>query len=389
MDEQQQRQQQQQQQQQRPVLVRSEKSIKAADLLPANPGRASRVHSLIDAFQLHTKLDVISPTPLSDAELAEFHSDSYISCLFSSQPERDSDDSEYDDEAEQLEEFGLLYDCPLFDDIESYARYAAGGTVTAARCLIDGETMCAMHWEGGRHHGKRDKASGFCYVNDIVLGILRLQSKFSRVLYIDLDLHHGDGVQDAFLYSNRVMTLSIHHFDRGFFPNTGGRHVEGKGRGAGYSINLPLKRGAADAHFLDAFKRAAECVASSFDPNVVVVQCGCDGMAGDPHKIFNLTTDAFVEAVRLTMSWDLPMLLLGGGGYSTSDCARCWTRITSLVCGREIDKAADIPDHQFLSEYAPAFDMSTDKRFVGDENTSYYIDEIISGISSHMAAAAF
>ncbi|KAI8320103.1 histone deacetylase 8-like protein [Martensiomyces pterosporus] len=361
------------------VLVRSARSIKAADLLPANPGRASRVHALIDAFQLSSMLKIVGPVPLSKAELTEFHSDEYISHLFSSQPDESLSGS---DETDRLEEFGLLYDCPLVDGIEDHVRYVAGGTVTAAMSLVSGETQCAIHWEGGRHHCKRSQASGFCYVNDIVLGILKLQARFARVLYIDLDLHHGDGVQDAFLYSNKVTTLSIHHFDRGFYPNTGGSCDEGRGRGAGHSINVPLRRGATDARFVEVLKRVAGSVAASFKPGAVVVQCGCDGLAGDPHKILNLTADAFVESVRFIMGWNLPVLLLGGGGYNTPDCARCWTRLTALACGRDISSSEDIPEHEFLSEYAPVFDMSIDRRLVDDENTAESIDDIVQQISA-------
>ncbi|KAJ1957510.1 hypothetical protein EC988_000792, partial [Linderina pennispora] len=239
----------------RVVLVRSSKSIKAADLLPSNIGRASRVHALINAFGLQQKLTVTAPVPLTNKELENFHSEDYINCLLSTGDVADSSDSEGDGES-QLAEYGLLDDCYMFDGIEQHVRYAAGGTVSAARRLANGDAGVAVHWEGGRHHCKREQASGFCYVNDIVLGILELNKTFSRVLYVDMDLHHGDGVQDAFLYSSRVMTLSLHHYDRGFYPNTGDKPVDGKGNGKGFSLNVPLKRGANDESFLQAFEEA-------------------------------------------------------------------------------------------------------------------------------------
>ncbi|ORX71163.1 histone deacetylase 8, partial [Linderina pennispora] len=319
------------------VLVRSSKSIKAADLLPSNIGRASRVHALINAFGLQQKLTVIAPVPLTNRELEDFHSEDYINCLLST--------GDGDGES-QLAEYGLLDDCYMFDGVEQHVRYAAGGTVSAARCLANGDAGVAVHWEGGRHHCKREQASGFCYVNDIVLGILELNKTFSRVLYVDMDLHHGDGVQDAFLYSSRVMTLSLHHYDRGFYPNTG----------------------ANDESFLQAFEEATGLARSA----------EATGLAGDPYKIFNLTTDAPV------LGWGIPTLLLGGGGYSSVNCARCWTRLTAIACGQDIDVSADIPDHEFYEEYVPVFTMAIDRRLVPDENTPESISSTIDQIrSSH------
>ncbi|KAJ2553236.1 Histone deacetylase 8 [Coemansia sp. RSA 1933] len=373
------------------VLVRSAQSIRAADALPSNIGRSSRVHALIDAFGLDNSVEIVEPKPLTDADLTTYHSSEYIRCLLSqsssgsgsdeegsccsssgSQDNSDSPDSEA-----VLARHGLMYDCPLFDQIEDHVRYVAGGTVAAANALSRGQARIAIHWEGGRHHAKRDKASGFCYVNDIVLGILHLQKQFARVLYIDLDLHHGDGVQDAFIYSDKVTTLSVHHYSRGFYPTTGGAGVEGKGRGAGHSINIPLCRGASDSSFLRAFSAMASHVCSSFAPQVVVVQCGCDGLAGDPYKVFNLTTDAFASALRLVISWELPVLMLGGGGYNNADCARCWTRLTAVACGADIAPEADVPEHAYLDEYAPAFDMCVEKMLVSDANTDFTVDALV------------
>ncbi|KAJ2858368.1 Histone deacetylase 8 [Coemansia erecta] len=378
------------------VLVRSAQSIRAADALPSNIGRASRVHALIDAFGLDSSVDIVAPVPLTNAELTAFHSPEYIRCLLSQTPEASSsgeeesshssangiDDNGPTDGEAALARHGLMYDCRLFDQVEQHIRYAAGGTVTAANALGFGRARVAIHWEGGRHHAKRNKASGFCYVNDIVLGILQLQKRFARVLYIDLDLHHGDGVQDAFTYSDKVMTLSIHHYACGFYPNTGGSTVEGKGRGARHSVNIPLDRGASDSSFLRAFSAVASHVHASFVPDVVVVQCGCDGLAGDPYKIFNLTTDAFVGALKLIVSWNLPVLIVGGGGYSSTNCARCWTRLTAVACGMDIAPGADVPEHVYLDEYAPAFDMCVEKMLVGDQNTDSAINAIIAQTES-------
>ncbi|KAJ1765424.1 Histone deacetylase 8 [Coemansia sp. RSA 1752] len=368
------------------ALVRSAQSIQAADSLPSNVGRASRVHALIDAFGLNDKLDIIEPEPLDNDALTIFHSEEYIDCLFAIDSDSEysygSNKSDEDDEKDRQQRFGLVHDCALFEGVEEHVRYAAGGTVAAANILVDGQAQIAIHWEGGRHHSQRSKAAGFCYVNDVVLGILALQKRFSRVLYIDLDLHHGDGVQDAFLYSSRVMTLSLHHYDCGFYPNSGGEISEGRGNGAGYSVNVPLQRGTNDSSFIHVFSAVANKVLTAFDPEVIVVQCGCDGLAGDPHKIFNLTSNAFARSIKTVLGWERPALLLGGGGYSLPECARCWTRLTAIACGYDIAPEADVPEHVFLNEYAPGFDMLTDVMLIEDSNTNAYLDSIVQAVQA-------
>ncbi|KAJ2812284.1 Histone deacetylase 8 [Coemansia furcata] len=366
---------------QRAVLVRSAKGICAADGLPSNMGRARRVHALIEAFGLCDAVRVVEADAATDADLTEFHSEEYIECLLHPEASDNDSGSESDDDDGRLKRFGLLYDCPVFEGMEEHVRMAAGGTLAAAACLIDGSAQVAMHWEGGRHHGQRNRAAGFCYVNDAVLGILKLQARFGKVLYIDLDLHHGDGVQDAFLHSNKVMTLSLHHYDRGFYPNTGGAADEGKGRGVGHSINAMLRRGASDDVFKRVFGPVVRAAVETFEPGAVVVQCGCDGLAGDPHKIFNLTAQALVDAVQVVLAWELPTLLLGGGGYNNANAARCWTRLTAVAAGeQDIAASTDIPEHAYLNDYAPTFDMAIDATLAADENTDESIEATISAV---------
>ncbi|KAJ1732086.1 Histone deacetylase 8 [Coemansia biformis] len=371
----------------RVALVRSAQSICAADRLPSNPGRASRVHALVDAFGLSKGIAVIEPELMTDAALAAFHSEEYIACLFGQGADM-SDCSDSDggspestnDARSRHEMFGLVDDCAPFEGLEEYVRFAAGGTVVAARALADDKAQVAIHWEGGRHHCQRSEAAGFCYVNDVVLGILELQTRFERVLYVDLDLHHGDGVQDAFAYSRRVMTVSVHLHERGFYPNSGGSYDEGRGRGAGHSINVPLRRGVRDDTFVRVCVAVGDCAVQAFAPTAVVVQCGCDGLAGDPHRAFGLTADAYCAVVEHVLGWGRPVLLLGGGGYNRADCARCWARLTAVACGRSISDAADVPEHRFLADYAPGFDMATAPAAIGDENTDELIGTTIRAI---------
>ncbi|KAJ2412307.1 Histone deacetylase 8, partial [Coemansia sp. RSA 2531] len=138
----------------RAVLIRSARGVCAADGLPPNAGRATRVHALIEAFGLCDKVRIVEAAAATDAELTEFHSEEYIECLLHPEATSNVSDSDSDDDDDRLKRFGLLYDCPVFEGMEEHVRMAAGGTLAAATCLIDGSTRVAMHWEGGRHHGQ-------------------------------------------------------------------------------------------------------------------------------------------------------------------------------------------------------------------------------------------
>ncbi|KAJ2711121.1 Histone deacetylase 8 [Coemansia spiralis] len=378
----------------RVALIRSAPSIRAADRLPPNAGRASRVHALIDALGLSRRVAEIEPEPLADAGLAAFHSDEYLACLFGRDSESSGSDSTSSSDSDDAkgtfarrEQCGLVDDCALFDGVEEHVRYAAGGTVAAARVLVEGEAQVAIHWEGGRHHCRRSKAAGFCFVNDVALGILALQTRFERVLYVDLDLHHGDGVQGSFVHSRRVLTVSVHLHERGFYPNSGGGYDEGQGWGAGHSLNVPLRRGLRDDMFVRVCTAVGNCAVQAFVPDVVVVQCGCDGLAGDPHMAFGLTADAYCAVVERILGWGRPVLLLGGGGYNRADCARTWARLTAVACGTSVAATTDVPDHRFVGEYAPGFDMATALPTIADENTHESVGAAIQAIQRILSLA--
>merc|ERR1719346_214630 len=153
---------------------------------------------------------------------------------------------------QELDENGLGYDCPIFDNMLDFCLTVAGSSITAAHLLLSGMST-VLNWSGGWHHSHRTHAAGFCYVNDIVLAIHKLQAKFKKILYIDLDVHHGDGVEEAFSFTNRVATLSLHLHEPGFFPGSGAASEVGHGKGRGFAVNLPFKEGLTDAFFVPAF----------------------------------------------------------------------------------------------------------------------------------------
>lgn len=211
--------------------------------------QASRVYELISSYDLLEHLTVHPSKLATKDHLKLCHSGDYIAAL-----ETNESASEEDTVTEGEEEFGLSYDCPRIPKLLQFCMRIAGGTLSAAEALISGAAV-AVNWCGGWHHAQRDSAAGFCYVNDIVIGIQRLlQADFQRVLYVDLDIHHGDGVEAAFASTKRVFTLSFHQHEVGFYPGTGEQVQEGIGTAKGYAVNFPFKQHIAGDKYLDHFK---------------------------------------------------------------------------------------------------------------------------------------
>lgn len=214
----------------------------------------------------------------------------------------------------------------------------------------------AINWFGGWHHAQRDTAAGFCYVNDCVLAILELRKDYDRVLYVDLDLHHGDGVEEAFAATSKVFTVSFHKFSAGFFPGTGKANDIGFGKGLYHCVNVPFIDGLKDLEFVAFFKRVLSEIFRVFVPEVIVCQCGADGIAGDPMNSFNLTPRGLAACVRYLNTFNLPLLLLGGGGYNFQNTARAWTLITAAILEKKLSE--NIPDHRYYITYGPDYELN-------------------------------
>ena len=357
-------------------LVYSESHMRTCDIMPRTEGRCRLVHGLIQAYGLNEKLVLITPQQASLKEMCSFHCRAYLEAM-----QEDADDAEIQGE-ESI--FGLDYDCPSFEGMYEYAEAVAGGTLAAVSALCKKACSIACHWEGGWHHGHRDQASGFCYVNDIVLAILKLRDAgFQRVLYVDLDVHHGDGVQDAFSRTPDVMTVSFHHHSPGFFPGTGNLDDCGGGKGRFYSLNVPLGEGARDGTFIRVFSRVMAEVHCRFKPDAVVCQCGADSMAGDPLGAFNLTPDAMCQCLKQVVSWNIPLLVLGGGGYNFPNTARCWLRITAALVQQQCTE--DIPEHSNFEKFGPDFTFHVIPSNRKDTNTTKDMDKLISTVLAYLS----
>jgi histone deacetylase 1/2 len=238
----------------------------------------------------------------------------------------------------------------------------------AAQRVACGAADIAINWAGGLHHAKKREASGFCYVNDIVLCILELLRTFPRVLYIDIDVHHGDGVEEAFYTTDRVMTCSFHKFGD-FFPGTGCREDRGHGKGEGYAVNVPLKDGITDESYKSIFQPVISKVMEVFRPSAVVLQCGADSLAGDKLGGFNMTMHGHAECVRFLRQHDVPLVLLGGGGYTVKNVARAWTYETACALGVESEIDPHLPWSDYFDWFGPRYRLEVPSNNMEDMNS--------------------
>lgn len=298
---------------------------------PMKPFRLMLTDHLVIGYKLYEKMDLYMPQPASKEQLLEFHSEDYIDFLERVTPDNAN---KY---IQSLRNFNIGDDCPVFDGFYDYSRLYAGASLDATEKLIQGTSDIAINWSGGLHHAKKFEPSGFCYVNDIVLSILNLLRYHPRVLYIDIDLHHGDGVQEAFYTTDRVMTVSFHKYNGLFFPGTGNLDETGIGKGKHYSLNVPLNDGIDDESYIRLFKSVMEPVIASFKPTAIVQQCGADSLGHDRLGSFNLNIKAHGECVKFIKSFGIPLLVVGGGGYTPRNVSRLWCHETSVMTDVSLD----------------------------------------------------
>ncbi|THG03517.1 hypothetical protein TEA_013727 [Camellia sinensis var. sinensis] len=344
-------------------------------------------------------------------ELAQFHSADYVEFLHRITPDTQHLFSN------ELARYNLGEDCPVFENLFEFCQIYAGGTIDAARRLNNRLCDIAINWAGGLHHAKKCEASGFCYINDLVLGILELLKYHPRVLYIDIDVHHGDGsnvlptvvvkvptsgcaqtiielpiyaspsTNNVYLYDyqavqgcggngvgNLVMTVSFHKYGDLFFPGTGDVKEIGQREGKFYAINVPLKDGIDDTSFTRLFKAIIAKVVETYLPGVIVLQCGADSLAGDRLGCFNLSIDGHAECVKFVKKFNLPLLVTGGGGYTKENVARCWTFETGVLLDSELPN--EIPENEYVKYFAPDFSLRIPNGHIENLNSKSYLSMI-------------
>ncbi|CCG82923.1 Histone deacetylase [Taphrina deformans PYCC 5710] len=355
---------------------------------PMKPHRLALTNSLVLSYGLHEKMTVYSPRAATKAELAMFHTPEYVDFLSKVTPENATTIDESTRRIHNIaSDNGNNGDCPTFAGIYEFCSTYTGSSLSAARTLLNGSSDIAINWSGGLHHAQKNEASGFCYVNDIVIAILYLLRLHARVLYIDIDIHHGDGVQNAFWTTDRVMTLSFHKFSPAnreyFFPGTGSLSETGERKGSHYSLNFPLQDGITDDSYLEIFKNVTNAVVKSYRPSSIVLQCGADSLGSDRLGRFSLSIQGHAAAVKHIKSMQLPLLILGGGGYTLKNVARCWTAETAVICDEQV--SSELPETPYHAFFGPDFSLYPllKPRFE-DQNTKKYLNDVQSKIMEEL-----
>lgn len=334
---------------------------------PMKPHRVRMTHNLVVNYGLYRKMDVFRPKLVSAAQLTRFHSDDYINFLRLITPDNMAD------YVRQLQRFNVGEDCPVFDGLFEFCQIYTSGSIGGAARLNQGASDIVINWSGGLHHAKKSEASGFCYINDCVLAILELLKVHQRVLYIDIDIHHGDGVEEAFYTTNRVMTASFHKFGE-YFPGTGDVKDKGFEAGENYAINCPLHDGMDDESFKSVFQPIIGKVMERFQPGAVVLQCGADSLSGDRLGCFNLSLRGHAECVAYVKSFGVPILVLGGGGYTLRNVPRCWAYETALLLDTPVKDT--LPYNDYFEYYGPDYRLHLPVSNMQNLNSPRYLEDI-------------
>ncbi len=276
----------------------------------------------------HDWISIYTPKPASTAEILSFHTREYVTML------KEANKGVF---KEDWLRYGLgTTECPVYEGVYDYHALAAGSTLLGAELISRDKADIVFSPTGGFHHAGKDFAAGFCYINDVVLAMRKWLSQRKRVLFIDIDAHHGDQVQQAFYLSSKVLCVSFHENGKTLFPfKTGLENEIGKGHGRGYTINVPLPENTSDQEFSTAFEEVFSPVAQKFKPDIVVAALGADGLFSDPFSHLQLTNISLNRAVKIIVQVSPKLLALGCGGYVLENVARTWTLAWAVMNGLE------------------------------------------------------
>ncbi|KAL1965874.1 hypothetical protein VTN77DRAFT_5007 [Rasamsonia byssochlamydoides] len=347
---------------------------------PMKPHRIRMAHSLVMNYGLYKKMEIYRAKPASKFEMTQFHTDEYIDFLSKVTPDN------MDQFAKEQSKYNVGDDCPVFDGLFEFCGISAGGSMEGAARLNRNKCDIAINWAGGLHHAKKSEASGFCYVNDIVLGILELLRFKQRVLYVDIDVHHGDGVEEAFYTTDRVMTVSFHKYGE-YFPGTGELRDIGVGQGKYYAVNFPLRDGIDDISYKSIFEPVIKAVMEWYRPEAVVLQCGGDSLSGDRLGCFNLSMRGHANCVNFVKSFGLPTLVVGGGGYTMRNVARTWAFETGILVGELL--GPQLPYNDYYEYFSPDYELDVRPSNMDNANTKEYLDKIRSQVIENLKRTAF
>ena len=309
---------------------------------PLKPFRLKLTRDLIEAYGLLALPDVsvVRARPATKEDLLLYHKKDYLDVLKSVNSGLEIPGEEH---------YGLgPGDNPVFEGVLQWSGLVTGASLQAAGLVESGEVKVAFNIAGGLHHALASRASGFCYINDPVIVICSLLKKGRRIAYIDIDAHHGDGVQQAFYGTKRVLTISFHESGRFLFPGTGFDSESGEGAGKGYSVNIPMPPSSDDELFVHAFTEIVPPLITKFRPDIVVSQLGVDSFRTDPLTHLNYTTKGFCEVVGKMKELSVKWVALGGGGYEITNVARAWTLAWAAM--NDVEPPDELPA-AFLKRY--------------------------------------
>ncbi len=309
----------------RPILIGSE-IYRGSSYGPKHPLAIPRVSTTLDLIRALGWLEdgAYHDSPRATPEqLARFHDPAYVAALQRAEATQQAD-------PEDRARFHIgAHGNPVFRHVFSRPATGAGGTLLAAHLTREGGIAHVPG--GGTHHGRSAQARGFCYLNDAVLGLLAwLDAGLDRLLYVDIDAHHGDGVQDAFHDDSRVFTLSVHEAGRWPFTGAADDHAGGHAR------NLPVPPGLNDSEMLWLLHQAILPLARRLQPQAIMLQCGADALEEDPLSRLALSNNAHWGVVRALMGLSPRLIVLGGGGYNPWSVARCWAGVWAMLNDRPI-----------------------------------------------------
>ncbi|CAL9519102.1 Acetoin utilization protein AcuC [Streptomyces sp. enrichment culture] len=332
---------------------------------PMDPVRLALTRSLVTALGLDRDVNVVAAKAAGESTLRLVHREDYIDAVRAASADPGSADQSY----------GLgTVDDPAFAGMHEVSALIAGQSVGAAEAVWRGEALHAVNFAGGLHHAMPGAASGFCVYNDAALAIARLlELGAERVAYVDVDVHHGDGVQAAFWEDPRVLTISLHEHPRTLFPQTGWPEETGAPNAEGSAVNVALPAGTGDAGWLRAFHAVVPELVADFRPQVLVTQHGADTHFEDPlaHLAVSLDAQRAVQVACHDLAHEHAegrWVALGGGGYAVVEVVpRSWAHLVAIAAGRPVEPTELVPDEWRRQVYArtrqPAPHRMTDGRW--------------------------
>ncbi len=304
---------------------------------PFNPGRARTTLSIIknQGFLDEPWMRLEEPCLITKERLIESNDPGFIEAL------EKANDGKWKDEYLEYHLGGD--DCPVFQGLFDYVLLYSSATCKGASLILEENANVVFNPLGGFHHASRSHSEGFCYVNDIILAIDKFLARGFRVAYVDIDAHHGNGVQDAYYSDDRVLFVSLHQTGKTLYPWSGFENEIGDGIGKGFNINIPLPEETDDEAYEMVYKRIVPKAVNLFSPTVIVMAIGADTHKNDPLSNLNLTNNGMVTAVKLLRESCQHLMLLGAGGYDDQTTTKAWARMWAAA-----NRVDDLPDYMLV-----------------------------------------